>query len=93
MLHETQQRDGLQCLSQTHFISQDSIDVVLMQSNHPVETPDLVVPHCSSLDVSWTLVKLDHIGLGCVQIRQQLLIFLLENTFVVIPVSCEQCLC
>ena len=34
-----------------HFISQDAIETILIERDHPVETSDLVVPHLSILYV------------------------------------------
>lgn len=34
-----------------HFISQDPVDAVLVQRDHPVEPSDLIVTHFSILDV------------------------------------------
>ena len=77
MLHVTQKRDCLQSLAQTHLISEDTIDVVLIEPNHPVETSHLVVSHGATLDVGRGLVELDHLGLGGVQVGEQLLVLLL----------------
>jgi hypothetical protein len=33
-----------------HLISQDTIDTIMMQRRHPIETLDLIVPHCTALD-------------------------------------------
>ena len=49
MLHKTQQTDGLKGFSQTHLIGQDTIDVVFVQRNHPIETTDLVISHFTIL--------------------------------------------
>merc|ERR1719445_1540568 len=77
MLHVSKERNSLESFTQTHFVSQDSIDVVLIESNHPVETSDLVISHLSSLDIGRTLIKLNDVCLGLVEVRQQLLVLLL----------------
>ena len=37
-----QQRDGLQSLAQTHFISQNTIDALLVQVDEPVHAFELI---------------------------------------------------
>ena len=34
-----------------HFIGKDPIDAILIERDHPVESPHLVVPHGAILDV------------------------------------------
>lgn len=34
-----------------HLIGEDSVDAVVVERDHPVETLDLVVSHLTSLDV------------------------------------------
>ncbi len=39
------------CSTTYHFICQNSIDVVLLQRNHPVETTDLIVTHFTIFNI------------------------------------------
>ena len=50
MLHETQKRDCLQSFTQTHLVSEDTVDVVIIQPYHPVQTTNLIIPHFATLD-------------------------------------------
>ena len=47
-------------LAESHFISENSVDAVLEQADHPVEAADLVVAHRAVLDVRRRLVKARH---------------------------------
>lgn len=76
MLEVTQQRDGLQSFSQTHFIGQDSVDPILVERDHPVETTYLIVSHFAALNVSGRCVETKYL-LGVRIFGQQLLILLL----------------
>ena len=41
VFHKSQQGDRLQSFTQTHLISQDAVDPVLVESNHPVQSSNL----------------------------------------------------
>ena len=43
--------------TETHLVSEDSVDTVLVEGNHPIEAAHLVVPHFAKLDVKWCNVK------------------------------------
>lgn len=46
--------NGLQRLAETHFISQNTRNTVLMERNQPVKTSNLVIAH-EALDEGWRL--------------------------------------
>ena len=50
VLHETKKRDCLQSFTQTHLVSEDTVDVVVIQPYHPVQTTNLIIPHFATLD-------------------------------------------
>mmetsp|Transcript_13968 Transcript_13968/g.34953 ORF Transcript_13968/g.34953 Transcript_13968/m.34953 type:complete len:377 (+) Transcript_13968:1858-2988(+) len=45
LVQVSEQGDGLQCLSETHLVGEDSVDAVVVQVNHPVESLELVLAH------------------------------------------------
>ena len=47
MFHKAQQRYCLESLTKTHLVSQDAVDAVLVETNHPVETTHLKVTESS----------------------------------------------
>ena len=49
MLHVAQKRNGLKSFAQPHLVSQNAVDVVLVESDHPVEATDLIVSHLAGL--------------------------------------------
>ena len=71
------------CTYTYHLISEYSVNTVFIQTYHPVKSPDLIISHCTILNISWwlfksRLCKCDSLLL-CVQ--QFLIFFLvLQNT-------------
>ena len=49
MLHVAQKRNGLKSFAQPHLVSQNAVNVVLVESDHPIEAADLVVSHLPGL--------------------------------------------
>ena len=43
---ESNERDGLNGLAKTHLIGQYAVDSSLVQTDHPVEPIQLVIPQC-----------------------------------------------
>ena len=41
MLHEPNQRDRLESLPESHLVGQDTVNTILVETNHPVETTNL----------------------------------------------------
>ena len=41
VFHVAQEGDGLQGLAQAHLVGQNSVDAVLVEGDHPIETTDL----------------------------------------------------
>ena len=46
----TEKRNRLQRLPETHLVRQDAVDAVIEQSNHPVQTRNLVLSHLAKLN-------------------------------------------
>ena len=40
-----EQRNGLDGLAQTHLISQDAVELILVESGHPIKAHHLVLAH------------------------------------------------
>lgn len=91
VLHVSQQRDCLKGFSQTHLISQNTIDAIFIQWNHPIETTNLIVPHLTAFDEKWWCIKACNKGsfLSSLDFFHQFLIFF----FFSLSMSVISCLC
>lgn len=77
IFHITQKRNCLQRLPQTHLICQDTINSILIQWDHPIQTSHLVISHLSILDVWWGRVEAEYRLLFSVSFSEEFLIFFL----------------
>lgn len=76
MLQISQQWNRLQRFAETHLISKDSIDAVLIEGNHPVQTADLIISHLSALDVGGRCLEAENSLWVCFLSQQFLILFL-----------------
>mmetsp|Transcript_23353 Transcript_23353/g.44306 ORF Transcript_23353/g.44306 Transcript_23353/m.44306 type:complete len:236 (+) Transcript_23353:3085-3792(+) len=56
LAHVGQERNGLQCLSQSHLVRQYSVNAVIVQFDHPVQTLQLVLVHRAAFPDAFGLV-------------------------------------
>ena len=76
VLQIAQERNGLQCFAQSHFIRKNAIDPVVIQGYEPVEALNLVVFHRAAFDIPRALAKHeDIVFVVIVLILHELLIF------------------